>query len=254
MVSKFIRFIMLLVSVAGLFVIIMAVFVFQSMSYSDKWIAYVFILCGVLMIIFSWISVLKINKRLKGYSNQQKTLVESLKQNISSNTELLALWDFTALEWSDFLQKEMVRKKKDLILTSVLIVALGTPLLVYGRNASLGAAISVSLALAIIYSLISYFFNRNKYFAKYRNSFQVAFFKNHLLINEKLIVLNDDKISLFEVAIKEVKNSFVLEFRIFWITSKNKRAEDEIYIPVNENRRTEAEKLLNIYQLAIEEN
>jgi|GEM_PF-6270334 len=251
MISKIVRYVMFFVATTGLFVFFLALYLLSNLNYSEKWIAYVFLVIGAIIFIAACYSIFKINRRLKNYALTQEKLKDLYHQSGSASDSVWDIWEFNSNDWQKFLKNELKRKRIDLLITGILIVILGTPLLIFARAASFGAAIGVSAALALIYAFVSYYYNKSRYTSKISDKVKVVFFKDYLLINDKLVVLNDDKITLFEVNLKQTEKNSTIEFRIFWITSKGKRAEDEIYIPLITDKMNQASLLVEKYKAGL---
>ena len=252
MVNKLIRFFMIFVVMMGFFVLVLALTMLYSFENTEKWIVMVFIGIGVFLIGTGLFSVYKINRRLAKYQKQEQKLTEALDKKKGKEEASYATWQFTTHEWEEFSQKESKRKRNEVIFIGILIVIIGVPFLMIGREAPFMAALGVSVALAFVYGMLSFAMNKKRYAGKDGASCAVSFFKDSLLINGKLQILNDDKITLFAVSLSKIKEYPVIEFKIFWYSSKQKRIEDEIYIPVPDRFAKEASLLIETYKSGID--
>jgi len=239
---------MFFVSFCGLIVVVISFYIINHLDSSEQWIAIVFRIIGFLIIIFSAFSIIKLNKRIKLYDQKQKNLIEHAKNEKDEPGHVVDLWKYKESEKTNFLRNEKRRKIKELTIIGLMIVALGVPLLIFARDASILSAFVVSSILALIYGIVSYSINLKRYSNNESELFQILFFKDSLLINNRLQILKDDKINLENVEIVSSNNSEQLHFIIFWYNSKNNKITDDIFIPVPSTYHENAVRMVAFYK------
>jgi hypothetical protein len=161
---------------------------------------------------------------------------------IALQVTILANWNYTPQQWQQFLHWEKKERKTELIIIAVLIMVLGTFLLRTGRDASWGAAIGVSLVVAVLYNVISYSVSANAIKLKGKDA-TVVITKDAVLVNGHYNRLNGENLWLEGVELKHTGTVNYIEFT----TAHNSRTgsvKNELRIPVPPGKEIEAAALL----------
>lgn len=156
--------------------------------------------------------------------------------------EVLAFWTFSKPEWNKFLVLEKKRRKSSTLIEGILIVALGTPFLMWVRASTFGTAFIICLIIALIISLLRYFLTMNS-LGSVLDVNEVTITDQTVMINGKLNPYRSDNFWLDKVHILD-GDPAVLEFTYAWNTRKQKKTFDELRVPIPQKKRAEAQALI----------
>lgn len=178
-------------------------------------------------------------------SESSQVLKTSLGKTVISNSDtVLARWVYASDEWKRFYHWEASERKLSNIITGILIAVIATLFLRYGRDASWGAAMGVSGAVAILYGFGSYYFSMASIGKASSTKSVVVITGKSVLINNKLNPFQDEDRWLAEVKILEDADPKVLELKYQWKTRKG-ISSDEIHVPIPKGRLGEAVLLMD---------
>ena len=156
--------------------------------------------------------------------------------------EVLAHWTFTADAWTQFIALEKRRRLESSIYEGIGIIILGTIVIMLARESVFSIALGVSTGVALIVGVLRYTLTMNSYGPTLPKN-EVTITQQSVLINDKLNPYRSDTIRLEKVILIEGLPD-VLEFTHAWITSKRKKAYDEMRVPVPMGKREEAKELI----------
>jgi hypothetical protein len=159
------------------------------------------------------------------------------------NPEVLAHWMFTEKEWNQFMVLEKHRRLESSLYEGIGIVILGTIVIMLSREAIFSVALTVSLVIGGIISLLRYYLNINS-LGKTLPINNVIITRQSVLINDKLNPYRSDTFWLSKLALKPGKPD-VLEFTFAWKNRKKQNVSDELRIPVPTNKREAVQRIMN---------
>jgi hypothetical protein len=225
------------------------------------WLGAILCLCCVLMII-GGIQNIRGAKQKEWMANQERERIatELAQQKateafathgfVSTETpaavplqpEVLAHWTLTAEEWKQFMALEKRRRMEGAFFEGIGIIILGTIVIMLAREAVFYIALSVSTVIALIIGCLRYLLNMRSYGETLPTN-EVTITQQSVLINDKLNPYRSDTFWLDKLELK-AGNPDVLEFNYAWITSKKKKAFDEMRVPIPAGKRDEAQRLI----------
>ena len=162
-------------------------------------------------------------------------------------TTPLAEWAYTQEEWNEFVRLEKSNKKEDNIYFGIGIVILGTIGLIFFRGTGFFTGVLFSIPFAILIPLLRMKFSY-KYLKKGIASPAVAFFHDHVNVNQHTIELTSSIKRVKSVKIIDIKSNGrqLLEFDVQWMTRKGP-TNDEFRFLIPENKYEEAKKISRAY-------
>lgn len=156
--------------------------------------------------------------------------------------EVLAHWTFKTKEWNQFIAVEKRRRLESSIYEGIGIMVLGTIVIMLARESVFSIALGVSTAIALIVGTLRYSLNMKSY-GPTSSKNEVTITSQSVLINDKLNPYRSDTLHLEKIKLIEGSPD-VLEFTYAWLTSKKKKAFDEMRIPVPAGKKEEAKLLI----------
>jgi len=166
---------------------------------------------------------------------------------LTTQSQLLAHWKYTNLEWNDFVDIEKANKKEDNLYFGVGIVIIGTLTLVFFRGTSILTGLLFSVPLAILIPLLRMKFSY-KHLKKNVQNPQVKICSDYLEINEHKIDLYTSQKRVKNLKIIDATNNTnLLEFDIQWLTRKGP-TNDEVRILIPSNKLEEAKSLVKKFK------
>lgn len=249
-----------LVIFCGVLVSPVAIGLTASYPHELWWLGAILCMCCFLMI-FGGIETIRSTKFKERIANQereriavemaQQKAIEDFAHGIISNEtpaavpirpEVLVHWTFSTEEWNQFIVLEKRRRLESSIYEGIGIIVLGTIVIMLARESVFSIALSVSAVIALIIGFLRYFLNMKSY-GKTLHKNEVTITRQSVLINDKLNSYRSDNIRLEKIKLIEGSPD-VLEFTLAWLTSKKKKAFDEMRVPIPKGKKEEAKQLI----------
>lgn len=183
--------------------------------------------------------------QLKANSAPTQTIENAEKRpSISGSpySEVFAHWIFSSQEWKKFLLLEKKRRKSSTLIEGILIVALGTPFLMWVRASTFGTAFIICLIIALIISFLRYQLTMNS-LGSALDVNEVTITDQTVMINNKLNPYRSENFWLDKIQILD-GDPDVLEFTYAWHTRKKAKTFDELRIPIPNGKKEEAQILI----------
>jgi len=219
-----------------------------------KWLLLLIIFLLFILAASSFISIRFLNKREKKLKAKENELIKQIrdeplkeKPNSVEESGVLDQWELSISDKEPFLKWEHNTSARKGWMVAGLIFVIGFLFLLLVSEGRIIPSLLISLLVGFIYGYARYFIASRKFNRHINKPMEVAFFKRHLLINRKIIVLQDDRITLETVDIKN-KGMKVLEFCIYWYSTKGAQIRKKINIPISERYMQKVLILQSMYQ------
>lgn len=157
--------------------------------------------------------------------------------------EVLARWNYTDLEWRNFIAWEQKDRKLDFYIQAGWVTVLGTILLMISRSASIYIAAPISFSIGTLVAYLRYRLAMNAVQNKSGLPPEVSISRTAFLINGKYNPFFTDRYKPERIRIIEDVSPKVLELRYGWGTRRG-RTTEELKVPIPSDKYQEAKALL----------